>query len=169
MAPYWWRTKDGDVDCLAMVERHYPPHKGRKSGRRVRQFVGPGEAYVMRSDPYRPLEAVFVWRKFKDDCIDQRTGDRQQGVNCAVFRNEGAARSSELIRQADAVADHCWSDRRHYTYVDPEKVKSANPGFCFIAAGWRRCGRTKGGLIVLERDTTHDVASVRQGQAVGRG
>jgi hypothetical protein len=30
-------------------------------------------------------------------------------------------------------------------------VRSTNPGFCFLVAGWRRCGRTKGGLLILER------------------
>jgi hypothetical protein len=28
---------------------------------------------------------------------------------------------------------------------------SCNPGFCFIKAGWARCGETKRGLIILER------------------
>src|SRR5687767_5358727 len=108
-----------------MYERHYPPKRYR-NGRRVAQFVGPGESYVMRNNPSEPLAALFVWRKFLDDCIDERTGKSQEGVNCAVFRNEGPARSSELIRQADAVADFCWADRRHYTYVDPQKVRSSN-------------------------------------------
>ena len=35
--------------------------------------------------------------------------------------------------------------------VDPKAVRSTNPGYCFMAAGWRRCGVTKGGLIILER------------------
>jgi hypothetical protein len=161
---YWWKTKDGDVECLAMYERHYPP-KRYKNGRRVAQFVGPGESVVLRSDPSYPLVAFFVWRKFVDDCIDERTGERQQGVNCASFRNEDIARSSELIRQADAIADFCWSDRRHYTYVNPARVRSTNPGFCFLAAGWRRCGVTKGGLIVLERVLATDVDLPQTGKA----
>lgn len=89
-------------------------------------------------------DAMFVWRKFIDD-------SGQSGVNCAVFRNEGGVLSSELIRQADAVADHAWPSQRHYTFVSAPDVRSINPGFCFIAAGWRRCGMTKGGLLILER------------------
>lgn len=161
MQPYWWGTFDGDKECLAMYERHYPPKRYRY-GRRVAQFVGPGEQLVFRNDPSKPLEAIFVWRKFLDDCIDERTGRRQEGVNCAVFRNEGDACSSELIAQADACADVCWPDSRHYTYVDPARVRSALPGACFLAAGWRyvrRRGydgkvhrvRTKRGLLILER------------------
>jgi hypothetical protein len=90
-------------------------------------------------------DAMFVWRRFID-------ASGQHGVNCAVFRNEGTARSSLLIRQADAIADHVWPGRRHYTYVRAEAVRSSNPGYCFLAAGWRKCGLTKGGLLILERE-----------------
>lgn len=89
-------------------------------------------------------DAMFVWRKFIDD-------SGQCGINCAVFRNESTHRSSDLIRQADAIADHVWPSERHYTYVNPKAVRSTNPGFCFVAAGWRKCGMTKSGLIVLEK------------------
>lgn len=90
---------------------------------------------------------MFVWRRFKDD-------SGQQGINCAVFRNESRHLSSELIRQADAIADCLWPGCRHYTYVNSQAVASSNPGFCFISAGWRRLpDRTKKrGLIILERD-----------------
>lgn len=126
------------MSCLGLYRRHYSSAKGRRTSR---QFVGPGEVIALRTGD---ADAMFVWRKFIDD-------SGQQGVNCAVFRNEGIIRSSDLIRQADAVADFCWPGERHYTYVDPKAVRSSNPGFCFMAAGWRKCGMTKSGLIVLER------------------
>ena len=147
--PVWWVTKDGDLDCQEMYERHYSCNRyldGRRE--RDKRFVGPGEKFVLRTELGN---AMFVWRLFVDDCIDQRTGERQAGVNCAVFRNESAHLSSDLIRQADAIADVLWPHLRHYTYVNGQKVASANPGFCFLKAGWRRCGVTKGGLLVLER------------------
>lgn len=149
MQPVWWVTKDGDLDCHDLYMRHYSAHRyldGRRDA--DKRFSGPGEKLVLRTDDGR---AMFVWRRFVDDCIDQRTGHRQSGINCAVFRNESEHLSSDLIRQADAIADATWTDCRHYTYVNSEKVASANPGFCFIAAGWKRCGNTKGGLLVLER------------------
>ena len=107
-----------------------------------------GEKVVLRTERG---DAFFVWRKFIDDCIDKRTGQRQEGVNCAAFRNESGIRSSELVEQADCIADALWPGSRHYTYVNRAKVRSTNPGFCFLAAGWRRAGVTKGGLNVLER------------------
>ncbi len=140
--PLWWLTKDSDLDCVELYERHYSVYRyadGR--ARHKDQFVGPGEKVVLRT---RAADALFVWRAFFDD-------SGQTGINCAVFRNESSHQSSELIRQADSIADCLWPNRRHYTYVDPAKIASTNPGFCFIAAGWRRCGRTKGGLVILER------------------
>lgn len=147
MRPDWWVTKDGDLDCLELHARHYSRREYADQRKRV-LFVGPGDKLVLRTERG---DAAFVWRKFTDDCIDERTGEKQQGVNCAVFRNESEHLSSLLVRQADAIADEVWTDRRHYTYVNRQGVASANPGYCFLMAGWRRCGITRGGLLVLER------------------
>lgn len=106
-----------------------------------RLFAGPGEKIVLRT---AAGDAGFVWRNFISD-----SGER--GINCAFFRNESPVKLSELIRQADAIADAVWSYRRHYTYVDPQCVRSRNPGYCFKLAGWKRCGMTRGGKIILER------------------
>ena len=140
MEPLWWLTKDGDKDCLAMYERHYSCYS-YADGRLRTQFVGPGEKVVLRTER---ADAMWVWRKFIDD-------SGQQGINCAVFRNESVHQSSRLICQADSIADVLWPNSRHYTYVNPERVASSNPGFCFLKAGWQRCGRTKGGLLIMER------------------
>lgn len=146
--PLWHVTKDGDRSCLELYERHYSCYDYR-DGRERTQFVGPGEHIVLRT---ADADAMFVWRKYIDDTIP-----KQDGVECSVFRNEGDHLSSELVRQADAVADLCWPGERHYTKVNPAAVRSPNPGFCFIAAGWRRCGYTRGGLLILER-LTHKTA-----------
>lgn len=98
----WWITKDGDRACLELYERHYSAYQ-YKDGRKRSQFVGPGQHIVLRT---YDCDAVFVWRNFIDD-------SGQQGVNCAVFRNEGQIKSSELIRQADAIADFVWAGARH--------------------------------------------------------
>ncbi len=139
MPKFWWMTKDGDEYCLELFRRHYSNRK-YADGRAVKLFCGPGEKVVLRTFD---AKAMFVWRKFKDD-------SGQTGVNCAIFRNESPIQSSELIRQADAVAFALWPDSRHYTFVNAEKIKSTNPGYCFLRAGWRRCGTTKSGLTILE-------------------
>lgn len=144
MPPWWWVTKDGDLDCLELYSRHYSRYV-YADGRQPVLFVGPGDKLVLRTESG---DACFAWRKFIDD-------SGQQGINCAIFRNESQHLSSFLIRQADAIADAVWTDRRHYTYVDSKKVTSRNPGFCFICAGWRRCGVTKSGLLIFERLTVN--------------
>ena len=138
--PHWWLTKDGDLDCLELYERHYSAYH-YADGRKRRLFVGPGEKLVLRTEH---ADAMFVWRRFIDD-------SGQTGVNCAVFRNEGPILSSRLIQEADAIADCIWPDLRHYTYVKSQAVKSTNAGYCFLKAGWQRCGMTKGGLLIMER------------------
>jgi len=59
-------------------------------------------------------------------------------------------RSSDLIRQAVAIVVCQWGTDRCYTLVDPAKVRSANPGFCFKSAGWTNAGHSKGGKVILE-------------------
>ena len=153
MQPLWWATTDQDVELLAMYARHYSKREYADQ-RRVFQCLGPGYKAPFRTEQ---CDAIWGWRKFIDDCIDVRTNERQEGVNCAFFRNEGRVLSSELVRQADAIADASWADRRHYTYVDPKRVRSGLPGACFLAAGWRYVrihghrARTKSGLLILER------------------
>lgn len=140
----WIEVRDGDDTARALFDRHYSRRadKPRRPNGAHLLIVGPGEKLVLLTPCAR---ALFAWRRFVD-----RAGEI--GVCCAVFRNEGAGLSSDLIRAADAIADRRWPGERHYTHVDPAKVRSANPGFCFLAAGWRRGGRTKvNGLLILER------------------
>jgi hypothetical protein len=136
---HWLHTTDGDIWGLRLYERHYSC-RDYKDGRERRLFVGPGEKMVLITPCAR---AVFVWRKFKDD-------SGQVGVCCAVFRNEGAGRSSGLILEAMNAAWERWPGERLYTFVDSEAIQSRNPGCCFKMAGWRSAGRTRGGLQILE-------------------
>jgi hypothetical protein len=140
MRPVWWLTKDGDRTCSALYRRHYSARR-YKDGRHSWLFCGPGEKLILRT---WEGDAFWVWRRFADN-------SGQEGVNCAAFRNESNHLSSELVRQADAIADFCWPGVRHYTYVNAARIRSVNPGFCFKAAGWSVCGKTKGGLLILER------------------
>jgi len=141
----WVQVWDGNRTASAIYDRHYSRNPGSRGDPRV---AGPGEKIALLTPCVRGL---FVWRKFCDKCIDERTGAPQAGVNCAIFRNEGAGLSSDLIRAAMALAWARWPAQRLYTYVNPRRVRSTNPGFCFIAAGWRRCGVTKTRrLLVLE-------------------
>jgi hypothetical protein len=137
---YWIEARDGDPRGRFLYRRHYS-YRPYRDGRNPRLFAGPGEKLVLLT-PY--CDALFVWRKF-------RPMDRQEGVSCTVFRNESDALSSELIREACELAWRRWPGERLYTYVADARVRSTNPGCCFLKAGWRRCGRNKGGrLTILE-------------------
>lgn len=134
----WVRVRDGNPTAASIYDRHYSRNPKSRGDPRI---AGPGEKIVLLTPCAR---ALFVWRKFISK-------DQQDGVNCAIFRNEGAGKSSDLILAAMAVGWTRWPDQRFYTYVNPRRVASANPGFCFIKAGWRRCGITKTRkLLVLE-------------------
>jgi hypothetical protein len=105
-------------------------------------FIGPGEKMPLMT----PRDnALFVWRKFIDD-------SGQQGVNCAVFRNQSEYLSSRLIELACDLAWQRWPGERLYTYVNPAKIRSTNPGYCYLRAGWTRLDlRTKKKhLMILE-------------------
>lgn len=138
--PHWIVAQDAERPLRAMYDRHYS-HRVYRDRRRPKRFAGPGQTIVLTT-PRR--DALWVWRKFRDE-------SGQKGINCAVFRNESDTLSSDLIHEADAIADFCWPRERHYTYVRPSAVKSRNPGWCFFCAGWTRCGQTKAGLLILER------------------
>lgn len=145
----WLPAKDGDPRAFAIMRRHYTFQQyqdGRRAAgggyRNRRLFVGPGEKMVLMTIH---CDALFVWRKFIDD-------SGQQGVNCAVFRNESPVLSSVLILEAEQLAWGRWPGERFYTYVDSCKVRSSNPGYCFKMAGWSVCGQTKvKRLTILEK------------------
>lgn len=137
----WVQTRDGDPDCLELYERHYSCYR-YADGRDRKLFVGPGQKMVLMTPD---AKALFVWRKFIDH-------SGQTGVNCAVFRNEGAGLSSDLIRDAERWAWDRWPGERLYTYVNPRATRhKRDPGRCFRRAGWTPCGMTKGGLVILEK------------------
>ena len=136
----WLPVHDGDARALGLYRRHYS-HKRYRSRLRLRQFVGPGERIVLLTPTG---DALFVWRRFIDY-------SGQQGVNCSIFRNESSRLSSDLILSAEPFAEAWWPGERLYTYVNPRRIASTNPGYCFKVAGWKLCGKTKSGLLILEK------------------
>lgn len=136
----WFEVKDGNDMVRALMRRHYS-RRNYRDGRNPKLFTGPGEKMVLATTDGL---AGWIWRKFISD-------DGQEGVNCALFRNEGPHLSSELILEAEELGRTRWPNDRFYTYVNPKKIKSTNPGYCFKLAGWTVCGKSKGGLVILEK------------------
>jgi hypothetical protein len=137
----WIAIRDGDDTARELFKRHYS-FRPYADGRKPTLFVGPGEKLVLLT---ADALALFVWRKFL-------CGGDQQGVNCSVFRNEGPRLSSEWIIEAEDIAWQRWPGERLYTFVNPRRIQSSNPGWCFICAGWSPCGVTKWNrLRILEK------------------
>jgi len=125
---------------LPLADRHYNRQKVGSP-----QFVPPGRCVVLLT---KPASALWVtsW-PFAEYTRHEWGG---AWVN-SLFRNESPHLSSDLIREAVAATRHVWGPPREglITFVDAGKVKSANPGFCYLKAGFVRVGKTKGGLLAF--------------------
>lgn len=143
----WMEVKDGDPTVIDIFRRHYT-YKPPKAGRRKQALaVGPGERVVLL---LASAEALCAWR------CEQHRIDGQEGVNCAIFRREGGAVASDLLRDAMDRAWERWPGERLFTFVDPLEVsitwRAGRPtwGHCFYQAGWRFAGLTKQRKHILD-------------------
>jgi hypothetical protein len=147
LLPFWSgliRTTHFDPEMSMLADRHY---SRRTIG--ARQFAYSGRKLVLRNTEGSIL---FVWMWPQDEL----RMDNQTGYNCAIFRNESKRRSSEIILEAERHAIGKWGPNRFYTYVDPRKIKSVNPGYCFKVAGYRFVRMTPQGKHLLVKDGERD-------------
>jgi len=144
MEVHWFATTDRDWDAISLYKRHYSARHYRDGRANLRShgFLGPGEKMVLIT---AKVDALFCWVYSK---IGHKNG--QKGVCCTIFRNEGQILSSDLIKEAVELAHKRWPGRRLFTYINGKKIRSSNPGYCFLKAGWKPIGHTKGGLRILE-------------------
>ena len=138
----WIISHRADREAVAVADRHYNRQKIGSP-----QFVPPGRCVVLKSECGR---AVWVtsW-PFAQYVKHAWAG---AWVN-SMFRNEGAGLSSDLIREAIAATRSVWDapDLGIITFVDAAKVRhKRDPGRCYIKAGFKRVGETKGGLLALQ-------------------
>ena len=133
------QTGKFDPECAALADRHYSRQKVGSP-----QFAPPGETIILRN---AQGSVLFVWNRQL-----QERADHQEGANCTIFRNESERRSSDIILEAERFALARWGAIRGFTYVDKRAVRSPNPGWCFIAAGWRRAGESASGKLLLEKN-----------------
>ena len=138
---HWLLSNRADPLARDIADRHY-----NRQNVGATQFVPPGRCLVLRSThalwitsyPY----AEFVQHEWAGAMV------------CSAFRNEGTELSSDLIRDALAATRWRWPELPELgmvTFVDQDKVRpKPHPGYCFIKAGFEKCGRTKGGLIALQ-------------------
>lgn len=127
----WDVTNKGDQECRMLADRHYTRQKPGNV-----QFCRPGKNLVLKT---KNADAVWVtWSGIRDDGIE--------AWECTLFRNESNYLSSELIKEAIQITIEQWGEPPKdgiITYVDQSKVRSNNPGFCYLAAGWIKKGYSK--------------------------
>ena len=142
---HWLTVRDGDARALAIFKQHYSyRHRAHGQLRGSSTFVGQGEKMVLLT---ADLSALFVWQR---STVERR--DHQEGARCSIFRNTGAVLSSTLITEAESLAWARWPGLRLFTYVNAGRIRSTNPGYCFLMAGWTRLSqRSPGGLVILEK------------------
>jgi hypothetical protein len=147
----WLTTFRADQPTRIIADRHY---NRQKVG--AKQFVPPGRCVVLRA-----LSGDAAWVTSWPFAEYVQHAWAGAWVN-SLFRNERAERglSPVLIRAAVAATRAVWPEVPELgmvTFVDPTKVRSQNPGCCYLMAGFRRVrdvdGRrmlTKAGLHVFQ-------------------
>jgi hypothetical protein len=138
-------VRDGTPEARMIYNRHYSARRYR-DGRSPKKLVGPGE-YLLLTTPTWDVLVAFR--------LSRRPIAGQSGVYLSVFRNESIRKSSEILRQALRLAENRWPDQnRVFTLVDPRKIESSIPGYCFRRAGFRHIGDTKSGQMIFSRTLT---------------
>jgi hypothetical protein len=132
LAVLTWQVRGkNDPAACALADRHYSRRRPG-SGR-----VGPpGRKLVLVT----PCERAVWLTHWPDKALAM---DGLDCWRCLIFRNEapGELLSSDLIRAAMALTTSLWAARPTakpgwVTWVEPAKVASPNPGYCFKRAGW---------------------------------
>lgn len=137
--PYWRKVSRCDPRARALADRHY----SRQTVGAV-EFTPPGRVWVLLGFDERAVWAVC-------DNLDPQGARR---FRCAIFRNEGVRRSSDLIKEATRLTlmrwRMKWPDHPPLeTEIDPGRVRrKRDPGRCFRKAGWSVVEERRG-LIVM--------------------
>lgn len=143
----WRESWRADPAARQIADRHY-----NRQSVGADQFVPPGRCVVL----VIPEEALWVtsW-PFPEYVKHAWPG----AWVCSAFRNErrDLHLSSDLVADAVAGTRFYWSPPPEgmITFVDKDKTRrKRDPGRCFLRAGFRHVGETKGGLIALHLDVS---------------
>lgn len=139
----WEKSWRADPLARELADRHY---NRQKVG--APQFVPPGRCVVLRT-PEADAFWVTSWP------LAQYVKHAWAGAwMCSAFRNESAHLSSELITEAEQATRYIFGEPPplgFITFIDTTKVRSRNPGYCYLKAGWTKLKeRTGKGLLVYQ-------------------
>jgi len=131
-----------DPQVVELANRHYSREHPSKA-------VGSPARLLVLRDTYGRVAFVWSWPR------DGYRRDGQTGANCELFRREAGPLASELILESEGWVRQVWPDvRRFFTYVDPSRVRSPNPGYCFLCAGYSRVGVSASGKLLLVKEVS---------------
>jgi hypothetical protein len=132
---HWQICNKFDARGARLADRHHPRRTHGSP-----QFLPPGETLVLALPDGL---AAFGWHRPHPKSGVLRL-DKLDGWCCSIFRNESSVLSSALILDAEAVLAargvSCGPDGL-FTYVEPRRIRSQNPGYCFQQAGWKKTDR----------------------------
>ena len=141
----WWISHRADQVTRRIADRHY---NRQKIG--SRQFVPPGRCMVLKGPDMLDPTAFWVTSWPFAEYVKHNWGG---AWICSAFRNEGSELSSELILDAVAATRWKWPEVPELgmiTFVDERKIKSRNPGYCYLRAGFTKLKeRTKKDRLVV--------------------
>lgn len=126
---HWQSTIKTDKACIELADRHYSRKTVGAS-----QFTRPGENLV-----FRKANGQAVWVTWRSRF--PRKDNFGYAWECTIFRNESEISSSLLIKEAIEKTIEIWGPLPEdglVTYVDPVAIKSSNPGYSFLKAGFKR-------------------------------
>lgn len=142
-----WRLSDRcDPVARAIADRHYNrQHVGATN------FVPPGRCLVLLA-----ADATALWVTSWPYAEYVKHAWAGAWVNSLFRREGGAVVASKLIREAVAATRCRWPDvpaLGMVSFVDSDKVKhKRDPGRCYIKAGFKYVGKTKGGLLAFQME-----------------
>lgn len=139
----WQLSWRADPVARVIADRHYNRQKPGSP-----QFVPPGACLVMRTVSG---DALWVTSAPIAEYVQHAWAGAWMN---SLFRNEGPLPAHQMIRAAVAHTRAKWlqvPDLGMVTFVDPGQVRGKqDPGFCYILAGFRHVGSTKGGLLAFQ-------------------
>lgn len=171
----WSLSSSSDPDALAVVDgtgrfaAHGPHYSRRTPG--AKTFTGVGQEIVLLSDCGRA-----VWACVRQKTPAARGTGASRGRSGAqdvkprfiwrnmLFRNLGAGLSSDLIASATSETYMRWLERygelpteRLRTEIGITAVRSTNPGYCYLKAGWTKDRVVRDKLYLFAPDPCGDL------------
>jgi len=140
----WRLSHRFDKEAVKIADRHYSRQKVGTP-----QFVPPGRCLVLLAESESGKALWVTSWPFAEYVKHAWAG----AWVCSIFRNEGAALSSDLIKQAVSATRAYYIETPKLgiiTFVQPQSIKSTNPGYCYKQAGWKLCGSAKDGKPCLQ-------------------